>query len=114
VVAIILPQVANEFNPSQIRLTLPLFVGLIVGAAFWGVGTDLMGRQLTFNLTLFIATAFGIATGGGTGFIVTEAMIACVGLGTGGNLLVAGAIFLEFVPGTHQYLLTMYTLGVLS
>ena len=41
-------------------------------------------------------------------------MITCVGLGTGGNLPVDGALFLEFVPGTHQYLLTMYTLGVLS
>ena len=72
-----------------------------------------MGRRLAFNLTLFIAAAFGTAAGGGPSFIGTAAMVACIGLGTGGNLPVDGAIFLEFVPGRHQYLLTMYTLGVL-
>lgn len=67
-----------------------------------------MGRQLAFNLTLFIAAVFGTAAGGGPNFTGTAAMVACIGLGTGGNLPVDGAIFLEFVPGTHQYLLTMY------
>ena len=66
-----------------------------------------MGRQLAFNLTLFIAAVFGTAAGGGLNFTATAAMIAGIGLGTGGNLPVDGAIFLEFVPGTHQYLLTM-------
>jgi MFS family permease len=108
-VAIILPQVGKEFNPThQTFLTLALYIGLILGAAFWGVGADLMGRQLAFNLTLFIAALFGTAAGGGPNFTGTAAMVACIGLGTGGNLPVDGAIFLEFVPGTHQYLLTMY------
>jgi MFS family permease len=108
-VAIILPQVGKEFNPPhETFLTLALYVGLIIGASFWGIGADLMGRQLAFNLTLFIASAFGLAAGGATNFVGVASMIACVGLGTGGNLPVDGAIFLEFVPGTHQYLLTMY------
>jgi MFS family permease len=91
-------------------LTLAVYVGLIIGAAFWGIGADLMGRQLAFNLTLFIAGVFGTAAGGGPNFIGTAAMVALIGLGTGGNLPVDGAIFLEFIPGTHQYLLTMYYL----
>ena len=108
-VAIILPQVGKEFNPAhETFLTLAVYTGLIVGASFWGIGADLMGRQLAFNLTLFIASVFGTAAGGGPNFVGTAAMIACVGLGTGGNLPVDGAIFLEFVPGRHQYLLTMY------
>jgi len=67
-----------------------------------------MGRRLAFNLTLFIASVFGTSAGAGSNFVATAAMIACVGLGTGGNLPVDGAIFLEFVPGRHQFLLTMY------
>jgi hypothetical protein len=67
-----------------------------------------MGRRLAFNLTLLIAAVFGIAAGGGPNFVGTASMVACIGLGTGGNLPVDGAIFLEFIPGTHQYLLTMY------
>src|SRR5205814_7141060 len=48
-VAIILPQVGKEFNPPHPTfLTLAVYVGLIIGVAFWGVGADLMGRQLAF------------------------------------------------------------------
>ena len=67
-----------------------------------------MGRTLAFNLTLFVTSVFGTAAGGGTSFIAVAALVACLGIGTGGNLPVDGAIFLEFIPGTHQYLLTMY------
>ena len=106
--AIILPQVGKEFQPQyQTFLTLALCVGVIVGAAFWGIDADLMGRRLAFNLTLFITAVFGIAAGGGPNFIGTAAMVSCLGLGTRGNLPVDGAIFLEFIAGTHQYLLTM-------
>ena len=107
-VAIILPQVGKEFQPAhQTFLTLALYIGLIIGAAFWGIGADLMGRQLAFNLTLFIAAVFGTAAGGGPNFTGTAAMVAFLGIGTGGNLPIDGAIFLEFVPGRNQYLLTM-------
>jgi len=107
-VAIILPQVGKEFNPPhQTFLTLALYVGLIFGASFWGVTADIIGRRLAFNLTLFIAALFGTAAGGGPNFVGVASMVACIGLGTGGNLPVDGPIFLEFVPGTHQYLLTI-------
>lgn len=103
-----MPQVGKEFHPQyQTFLTLALYVGLIIGAAFWGLGADLMGRRLAFNLTLLIAAVFGLAAGGGPNFVGTASMVACIGVGTGGNLPVDGAIFLEFIPGTHQYLLTM-------
>jgi len=108
-VALILPQVGMEFQPPhQTFLTLALYAGLIIGASFWGVTADIIGRRLAFNLTLFIAALFGTAAGGGPNFVGTASMVACIGLGTGGNLPVDGPIFLEFVPGTHQYLLTMY------
>ena len=102
----------KEFQPPhQTFLNLALYVNLIVGAAFWGLGADLMGRRLAFNLTLLVASVFGIAAGGGLNFTATASLVSRIsGLGTGGNLPVDGAIFLEFVPGTHQYLLTMYAL----
>jgi MFS family permease len=34
-------------------------------------------------------------------------MIALIGFGTGGNLPVDGTLFLEFLPGPQQYLLTL-------
>ena len=67
----------------------------------------MIGRRLAFNLTLLIAAVFGISAGFAPNFITIAALIAMLGVGTGGNLPVDGAIFLEFVPGRNQYLLTM-------
>jgi MFS family permease len=37
-------------------------------------------------------------------------MIALVGVGAGGNLPVDGTMFLEFIPGNKQYLLTFLSI----
>jgi len=37
-------------------------------------------------------------------------MIALIGFGVGGNLPVDGTLFLEFLPGSKQYLLTLLSL----
>ena len=65
--------------------TLALYAGLIVGAATWGIMADVVGRRLSFNITLFIAGVFGIAAGGAGTFTQLGALIACVGFGVGGK-----------------------------
>ncbi|KAF8823535.1 hypothetical protein HHX47_DHR10000292 [Lentinula edodes] len=61
-VAIILPQIENELRPVRVEYaTMALYAGLILGASTWGVLADLIGRRLSFNITLFIAGVFGIA-----------------------------------------------------
>lgn len=53
VTAIILPSVINELNPPRaVYLTLAQNLGLAVGAAGWGVGSDIIGRRWAFNLTV--------------------------------------------------------------
>ncbi|KAE9400144.1 MFS general substrate transporter [Gymnopus androsaceus JB14] len=108
-VAIILPQIGNELKPVRVEYaTMALYAGLIVGAITWGVLADLIGRRLSFNVTLFLAGVFGVAAGGANSFITLAALIACMGFGVGGNLPVDGsAIFLENIPRSHQYLLTL-------
>lgn len=55
-VAIILPQVQQELNPKRVEYaTLALYVGLIIGATTWGVLADLIGRKISWQITLFIA-----------------------------------------------------------
>ncbi|KAF2174065.1 hypothetical protein M409DRAFT_16339 [Zasmidium cellare ATCC 36951] len=101
-----LPQVGLEFHPQhEAFLSLALITGLVVGAWFWGFGCDLIGRRLAFNTTLFIAGVFGIAAGGANSFVTCASLCACIGFGVGGNLPVDGAIFLELMPPTHQWLL---------
>ncbi|EIM79402.1 MFS general substrate transporter [Stereum hirsutum FP-91666 SS1] len=107
-VAIILPQVQLELNPVRVEFaTLSLYVGLILGATTWGILADIIGRKPSFNITLFIAGVFGIAAGGANDFTTLGALIACLGFGVGGNLPVDGALFLEHIPKSHQWLLTL-------
>ncbi|KAJ3732711.1 MFS general substrate transporter [Lentinula guzmanii] len=107
-VAIILPQIELELKPVRVEYaTMALFAGLILGASTWGVLADLIGRRLSFNITLFIAGVFGIAAGAANSFTTLAALIACLGFGVGGNLPVDGAIFLENIPRSHQWLLTL-------
>ncbi|QRV89820.1 major facilitator superfamily transporter [Ceratobasidium sp. AG-Ba] len=107
-VAIILPSISREMQPPHIAFaTLALYVGLIVGATTWGVLADIIGRRLSWNITLFLSGVFGIAAGGSHNFVTLGALISCLGFGVGGNLPVDGALFLEFIPGSHQWLLTL-------
>ncbi|MCJ1224687.1 hypothetical protein MMC12_001332 [Toensbergia leucococca] len=109
-VALTLPSITQEFGPSvtQVRYTTcALFVGLCLGASFWGIASDVIGRRLAFNATLFIAGVFGLAVGGGNSWIGTCGLYAALGAGVGGNLPVDGALFLEFLPMASGSLLTV-------
>ncbi|KAI7548969.1 MFS general substrate transporter [Hortaea werneckii] len=109
-VALTLPQLSAEFGVGgdQVRYTtLALFTGLCIGASFWGIMSDVVGRRLAFNGTLFLAGVFGLAAGGAPTWIGACGLYACVGLGVGGNLPVDGALFLEFIPFASGNLLTL-------
>ncbi|KAF9529833.1 MFS general substrate transporter [Crepidotus variabilis] len=110
VTGLILSPVVNEFNFKGPWLKLGQNIGLLVGAAFWGVGADLWGRKISFNITLFITGAFALAAGGSNTWITLTALASAWSVGVGGNLPVDSAIFLEFVPHTHQYLLTVLSI----
>ncbi|KAJ7176818.1 MFS general substrate transporter [Mycena filopes] len=114
-IAILMPAIADQHNfpnySSNIRMaTFALYCGLIVGASFWGMTCDVIGRRTAWNATLFISGIFGVAAGASPNFVTLAAMLACIGFGVGGNLPVDGALFLEFLPGKDQYLLTLLSL----
>ncbi|KAK2744622.1 hypothetical protein FQN57_004227 [Myotisia sp. PD_48] len=109
-VALTLPKLSLEFgiSDSYVRFTTcSLFIGLCLGAVVWGTSSDVIGRRLAFNLTLFLTGVFGLAAGGGQTWIAVCALFACLGLGVGGNLPVDGALFLEFLPFASGNLLTL-------
>lgn len=86
---------------------MSLFIGLCLGASFWGIGSDIMGRRIAFNMTLFLAGVFGIAAGAAPSWIGACGLFAALGVGVGGNLPVDGALFLEFLPNASGGLLTL-------
>ncbi|KDN42608.1 MFS general substrate transporter [Tilletiaria anomala UBC 951] len=107
-VAIILPQIQNEFGIEHPQfMTLSLYIGLIIGASLWGVLADVIGRRPSFNVTLFLAGVFGVVGGAAPSFVGLGGILAALGIGLGGNLPVDGMLFLEFIPGANQYLLTL-------
>ena len=122
-----LPSLTSEFGVTSTRVrytTCATFIGLCIGASFWGVASDVLGRRLAFNMTLFLAGVFGLAVGGGDSWIGVCGLFASLGVGVGGNLPVDGvsriprarwkllliyakALFLEFIPTASQGLLTL-------
>ena len=107
---LILSPVVNEFRFNGPFLSLAMNIGLFVGAVFWGFGCDIWGRRWSFNITLFLAGVVGLAAGGSPDFLTLASLLAVLGVGVGGNLPVDSAVFLDFVPGSHQFLLTILSI----
>ncbi|KAH9891836.1 MFS general substrate transporter [Cubamyces lactineus] len=110
VTGLILDPVVNEFNFQGPFLKLGQNIGLLVGAAFWGVASDVWGRKWCFNITLFITGIFAVAAGGSPNAVALCSLAAVWSVGVGGNLPVDSAVFLEFIPASHQYLLTILSI----
>jgi len=111
VTSLIFTPVKNEFHPTRAPfLTLAQNIGLLVGAVFWGFGCDIFGRRWAFNLTIGITAVFGMVAAASPNFAAIGTFAALWSVGVGGNLPVDSSIFLEFLPGTHQYLLTVLSI----
>ncbi|KAK1778999.1 major facilitator superfamily domain-containing protein [Copromyces sp. CBS 386.78] len=109
-ISLTLPSLSAEFDISEktVRYTTSfLFGGLCFGSFIWGIGSDVLGRRLAFNATLFITAIFGIASAFATSWAGVCFLYAALGFGVGGNLPVDGALFLEFLPDASSSLLTL-------
>ncbi|KAF8963294.1 MFS general substrate transporter [Flammula alnicola] len=100
ITGLILTPVIDEFHFDAPFLSLAANAGLLVGALFWGIGSDVWGRRWCFNLTLLIAGAFGLAAGGSNNFVT----LACT------ELPVSVDYYVDFSPASHQYLLTFMSI----
>lgn len=111
VTSLILTPVINEFHVQRgPLLSLAQNIGLLAGAIFWGFGCDIFGRKWAFNLTLGFAAFWGMISASAPNFAAIGVFAALWSFGVGGNLPVDSAIFLEFLPGSHQYLLTILSI----
>lgn len=109
-ISLILPQASRELHPPQGRdpyLVLAQNLGLLAGAVFWSFSSDVIGRRWAFNLTFLITGLWGLVAGSSPTFAALAVFASFWSFGVGGNLPVDSAIFLEALPKTHQYLLTI-------
>ncbi|KAL9619885.1 MAG: hypothetical protein Q9160_005532 [Pyrenula sp. 1 TL-2023] len=103
------PAVSQEFgSPSKhIKgVALASQVGLLVGAALWGLSADIIGRKIAFNTSLFLCAGFVLIAGGMPNYISFSAMVAIYSAGAGGNYILDATNFLEFLPASHAWLVT--------
>ena len=99
---------AAEFHPSfGYGMTVAVYVGMLVGALFWGLSADVIGRKYAFNFSLMISSVFCIVAGASPNWIVLGLFVSLAAFGSGGNLVLDTTVFLEYLPSTHQWLLTL-------
>ncbi|KAG9693211.1 MFS general substrate transporter, partial [Aureobasidium melanogenum] len=98
---------AKEFLPSFPKgLTIAAYVGMLVGALFWGLSADVIGRKFVFNFSLMISSVFAIVAGGSPNWPVLGLFICLSAFGSGGNLVLDTAVFLEYLPSQSQWMIT--------
>jgi MFS family permease len=68
---------------------------------------DIIGRYWAFNSTLFLIGIFLIAAGGSNDIYTYGGLFSIIGFASGGNVPVASVVYLEFIPSSGHYLLTM-------
>ncbi|TKA83238.1 hypothetical protein B0A55_02955 [Friedmanniomyces simplex] len=106
--SIIATYAAYEFNPAfPYGLTIAVYVGMLVGALFWGLSADVIGRKYAFNYSLLISSVFCIVAGASPNWVVLGLFVCLSAFGSGGNLVLDTAVFLEYLPSKDQWLLTL-------
>ncbi|KAL4875845.1 major facilitator superfamily domain-containing protein [Aspergillus karnatakaensis] len=106
--SIVATQATLEFQPSfDTGLTIAVYVGMLVGALFWGFSADVIGRRFAFNVSLFISAIFTIVAGASPNWIVLGLFTCLSAFGAGGNLVLDTAVFLEYLPSQHAWLVTL-------
>lgn len=106
--SIIAGQAAYEFKPSfHNGMTIAAYVGMLVGALFWGLSADVIGRKYAFNFSLLISSVFCIVAGAAPNWIVLGLFVCLAAFGSGGNLVLDTTVFLEYLPSQNQWLLTL-------
>ncbi|KAL2864284.1 MFS transporter [Aspergillus lucknowensis] len=106
--SIVATQATLEFQPSfDTGLTIAVYVGMLVGALFWGFSADVIGRRFAFNVSLFISSVFTIVAGAAPNWIVLGLFTCLSAFGAGGNLVLDTAVFLEYLPSSQSWLVTL-------
>lgn len=101
IISFVLPAVMKAWNLSSQQagfLGTAIFVGMLLGAWFWGTLSDYIGRRWGFQLTVAMDSVFGFLSALAPNFPVLVLLRALTGFGVGGTLPVDYAIFAEFLP----------------
>ncbi|MGD2143511.1 MAG: MFS transporter [Anaerolineae bacterium] len=105
IIAYVIPVVVRQWALTSAQAGLigtAIFVGMLVGAWFWGTITDYVGRKIGFQLTVLVDSVFGFLSALSPGYIWLLLLRAVTGFGVGGTLPVDYAIFSEYLPKRNR------------
>ncbi|PPQ73324.1 hypothetical protein CVT26_015347 [Gymnopilus dilepis] len=127
-IAIILPRIQQHYSgmscpytsftsySSCVTFTVPdsyiggvsssMFAGMMIGAVGWGTCSDVVGRSMAFNGTLFFTAVFGIVASLSNSFASLCVALFFLGSSVGGSMPTDGTLILEQLPKEKQYLVT--------
>lgn len=118
-----LPGLVAEFGfertGTQATLFLSAaFLGMFVGALFWGPVADRIGRRRVLLTTVFLGVLFGVLTALMPGFALVLLFRFLTGFALGGTLPVDYALIAEYVPTKVRgrflvYLESFWALGTI-
>jgi MFS transporter, putative metabolite:H+ symporter len=103
--AFALPAISAEFSLSRAAsglLVTSTFLGMLIGAWFWGPVADRVGRRAGFQVTVLVFAVFGtlsaLAPTAGTLMVLR----ALTGFGLGGALPLDFALYAEYLPSRNR------------
>ena len=79
-----------------------IFLGMLVGAWFWGTITDYVGRKIGFQVTVLVDSVFGFLSALSPSYIWLLILRTVTGFGVGGTLPVDYAVFSEYLPRRNR------------
>lgn len=103
--AFALPAISADFGLSRAAgglLVTATFVGMLVGAWFWGVVADRVGRRAGFQITVLVFALFGTLSAVAPNVGVLMLLRALTGFGLGGALPLDFALYAEYLPSRNR------------
>ncbi|NDJ52109.1 MAG: MFS transporter [Chloroflexi bacterium] len=101
IVAFVLPSIIAQWALSPLQASgigTAIFVGMLIGAWFWGRLSDRIGRKFGFQVTILIDSVFGFLSALSPNYLFLLITRTITGFGVGGTLPVDYSIFAEYLP----------------
>ncbi|UJO14324.1 Major facilitator-type transporter [Fulvia fulva] len=109
------PVITREYgnpHPPLAGISFASQIGMLVGAAAWGLTADVIGRKLAFNSSLFICAGFVLVAGAMPSYISFASMVAFYSAAAGGGYIIDATNLHEFLPRSHQWMVTFMSVWV--
>ncbi|OQE27976.1 hypothetical protein PENFLA_c005G10105 [Penicillium flavigenum] len=106
-ISLVMPQASKEFSPQYATLlSAAQYAGLAVGAVFFGFVSNLIGRRLTWQVSIFGVSIFTAAGAGSSTWATLNVFIAFEQLADENPVAIDLTVFAECLPRRWGFLLT--------